>query len=373
MLFKFMENISLKNIIEKFTGEADLNNIVPLKIGFINDSYIVGNIKPGERSFFLQRINQNVFKNVEGLMKNISLVTEKIREKLAEEKEDDLERKALQIIPTKTGHLFHYNKEDNSFWRMYYYINGTHSYDSINPELAYKAGKAFGKFQFMLSDISENELIETIPNFHNMEFRLHEFREAVKNNTAGRLNEIKWLVEEIEQRAQEMCLPERLYRDGKLPKRINHCDTKVNNLLFDENDEPICIVDLDTVMPSFVLSDFGDFMRTAANTGAEDDVNIENVSFDLKIFQSYTTAYLKEAKNFLSELEIELLPLGAKLLTYMQLCRFLTDYLNGDVYYKIEYPSHNLQRSKAQLKLLQSMEENFDAMKNFISQQMNLL
>ena len=162
-----------------------------------------------------------------------------------------------------------------------------------------------------------------------------------------------------------MCAPERLYREGKLPKRINHCDTKVNNLLFDKKDEPICIVDMDTVMPGFVLSDFGDFMRTAANTGAEDDENLDNIGVNMDVFEAYTRGYLKKA-TFLTPIELENLAFGAKLLSYMQTARFFADYLNGDTYYKIQSPQHNWQRTLAQFRLLQSQEDNFDKMQQIV-------
>jgi Ser/Thr protein kinase RdoA (MazF antagonist) len=283
---------------------------------------------------------------------------------LAEAGETNLEQKVLRLIPTKDGNLF-YQDNDGAYWRMYVNLVGTHSYDVITPELAYKAGEAFGNFQNMLSDISHSDLIETIPNFHNMEFRLEQFRDAVKADSAGRLAQSQWLVDEIESRADEMCLPERLFREGKLPKRINHCDTKVNNMLFDKNDEPVCIVDLDTVMPGFVLSDFGDFMRTAANTGAEDDKNLDNIGVNMSIFEAYTRGYLKKA-TFLTPIELENLAFGAKLLSYMQLVRFLGDYLNGDTYYKIQHEHHNWQRSLAQFRLLQSQEENFVTMQDIV-------
>ncbi|MDH8702443.1 thiamine kinase-like enzyme [Dysgonomonadaceae bacterium PH5-43] len=353
-----------KNIVKQFALEAEVENIRPLKIGFINDSFIVDTKGEGAPSYFLQKINHNIFKDVAGLQRNIQLVTDHLRMKLKERGIEDVSRRVLKLVPTKDGALF-YKDENGEYWRVYINIERTKSYDAVTPESAETAGVAFGDFQCMLSDIDTTQLIETIPNFHNMEFRLEEFREAVKNNAAGRLEATQWMVDEIEKRAEEMCAPERMFREGKLAKRINHCDTKVNNMLFDENDEVICIVDLDTVMPGFVLSDFGDFMRTAANTGAEDDANLDNINVNLEIFEAYTKGYLSKA-SFLTDVELNNLAFGAKLLSYMQTTRFFTDYLNGDTYYKIQSPEHNWQRTKAQFKLLQSQEENFDKMKAIV-------
>ena len=356
--------ITMENIIKQFSIENEITEISPLKIGHINDSFILKSNAENSKSYFLQKINHNIFKNVDGLQKNISIVTDHLRSKLTALGVSDIERKVLQLIPTKTGKLY-FKDAEGSYWRMYINIENTHSFDVVNPELSYKAGVAFGDFQCMLSDIPHDDLVETIPNFHNMEFRIEEFRTALENDAAGRVKANKHIIEEIEKRAEEMCAPERLFREGKLSKRINHCDTKVNNMLFDENDEPICIVDLDTVMPGFVLSDFGDFMRTAANTGAEDDKNLDNINVNLDIFKAYTEGYLSKA-TFLSDVELEYLAFGAKLLSYMQTVRFFTDYINGDTYYKIQHPEHNLQRTLAQFKLLQSQEEHFEEMKQIV-------
>ncbi len=352
------------DIVNQFAIRNETGEIRPLKIGHINDSFIVDSANPDGESYFLQKINHHIFKNVAGLQQNIQIVTDHLRSKLAEAGENDIDKKVLRLIPAKDGKLF-YQDSEGSFWRMYVNMKNTHSYDVVTPELACKAGEAFGNFQCMLADVSHEKLIETIPNFHNMEFRLEQFRDAVKANLAGRLEKTQWMVDEIERRADEMCLPERLFREGKLPKRINHCDTKVNNMLFDENDEPVCIVDLDTTMPGFVLSDFGDFMRTAANTGAEDDENLENIGVNMPIFEAYTRGYLKKA-TFLTPVELGNLAFGAKLLSYMQLVRFFGDYLNGDTYYKIKHEHHNWQRSLAQFRLLQSQEENFEAMQQIV-------
>ena len=352
----------LKDVVFQFIDKEENVKVEPLGKGHINDSYRVGTV---EKEYVLQRVNHNIFKNVHELQNNIQRVTSHIRAKLIDKGVSDVERRVITLIPTNDGALY-YKDNNGDYWRLMIYIKDSKSYEEINPDLAYRAGMAFGEFQKALEDIPGEPLFETIPNFHNMENRLEAFRESVKANKAGRLDEVSDLVKEIEDRAEEMCKAERMHREGKLPKRINHCDTKVNNVLFDNDDQVICVVDLDTVMPGFVLSDFGDFIRTGANTGAEDDKDLANVSVNLDIFEAYAKGYLKHAASFLTDAEIENLPYGAKLLTYMQMVRFFTDYIDGDTYYKIAYPEHNLVRTKAQFKLLQSLEDNYEKMQQIV-------
>jgi len=354
-------------VTNQFQIAGIVSEIAPFGDGFINSTYKVS-IENSVIEYVLQKINHSIFKDIDLLQNNIKRINDHIRLKLIESGETDIIRKTLTLIPTLDENLYYF--EGNNYWRMTLLIPDSKTFEVVTPEYAYSAGKAFGNFQSMLADMEGDALGETIPNFHNMENRLSSFREAVKKNAAGRLNEVSGLVSEIEKRAVEMCQCERLYREGKLPKRINHCDTKVNNMLFDEYGNVLCVIDLDTAMPGFVMSDFGDFMRTAGNKGKEDDTVLENVTFNMDIFKSYTKGYLESAKGFLTSLEIELLPFGARLLTYMQLSRFLADYLNGDTYYKINNPLHNLQRSNAQFKLLQSMEEHYQEMQEFINTQL---
>jgi hypothetical protein len=353
--------LDLKDIVTKFAVDGNVEEVTPLGAGHINDSYMV-RTQGDAPNYVLQRINHHVFTDVNALQNNIKRVTDHIRKKLLEKNEPDIARKVLTLTPTTLGTLYHCSP-DGSYWRMTPYIANSKSVDDISPELSLLAGRAFGNFQAMLADLPAPPLAETIPNFHNIESRLLTFREAVRNNLAGRLSKVENIVAEIETRAEKMCQVEQLHRDGKLPKRINHCDTKVNNILFDKDtDEVLCVVDLDTVMPGFVVSDFGDFIRTGANHGKEDDENLDNVFFRMEIFEAYAKGYLETAKDFLTPFEIILLPFGAKLLTYMQTVRFFTDYLDGDTYYKVKHPEHNLQRTKAQLKLLRSIEENYPKM-----------
>jgi len=363
-----MQEQSLKSIVEQFDIQGTVTSVKPLGAGHINDSYKVATALAETPDYVLQRINHYIFKNVDALQDNILRVTDHIRSKLATAGIKDVENRVLRLAPAKGGKLYH-KDEDGNFWRVLYFIPDSHSYDEgITPELALYAGRAFGDFQAMLADLPGKPLVETIPNFHNMESRLATFRQAVKDNKAGRLAKTQDMVDEIEKRADEMCKAERMHREGLLPKRINHCDTKVNNVLFDRNNQVLCVVDLDTVMPGYVLSDFGDFMRTGANTGKEDDADLDRISIDMKIFEAYTKGYLEKAKSFLLPVELENLAFGAKLLTYMQTVRFFADYLDGDLYYKIHSPEHNWQRTLAQFKLLQSMEENFDEMCKIVAE-----
>ena len=356
----------LLDILSQFQLEGQIVSAEPFGNGHINDTLKVTNEK-GEIKYVLQRINHLIFTNVDMLQNNIQTVTSHIRKKLEEKGETDIDRKVLTFIPTKDGKPYYFDGEN--YWRTCLFIPNSKSYEEVTPELSYEAGKAFGEFQSMLADIPEGTLGETIPNFHNMEFRLQQFHDAVNADAAGRVAEVKELIDEIENRAEAMCIQERLYREGKLKKRTNHCDTKVNNMMFDAaNDKVLCVIDLDTVMPGFVLSDIGDFIRTGANTGAEDDENLDNVNVNMEIFKAYTRGYMEKAKAFLTPTEISLLPYGGRLLTYMQTVRFLTDYINGDTYYKIHSPKHNLVRTQAQFKLLQSLEANQEAMDNFMKE-----
>lgn len=344
----------MKTIVDQFALKNAVAEPKPLKVGIINESYILPSAEEGGKSYFLQRINHNIFKDIDGLQRNIAIVTDHLREKMREAGETDIERRALQLVPTKDGKLY-YQTPAGEYWRVYELIENAKSYDQVTPHSAELAGRAFGNFQCQLADLPFNEVCESIPNFHNMEFRLQQLHDAIDGDAAGRVAESKEIIDFLLSRAEDMCLAERLFREGKLPKHINHCDTKVNNMLFDEQGNPLCIVDLDTVMPGFVLSDFGDFMRTAACTTAEDDPNVDNVHVNMEIFEAYTRGYLSTA-TFLTDIEKQLLPYGARLLSYMQAVRFFADYLNGDTYYQIAYPEHNLVRTRTQMRLLEEQE-----------------
>ena len=361
-----MEQQDLKHIVAQFDITGNVVEVKPLGNGLINTTYKV--CTEGDATdYVLQHINNAIFPDVEMLMNNIVAVTAHIRGKLEAAGTDDIDRKVLSFVPAKDGKYFYLH--EGKYWRIMVFIPDTVSQSGVTPESSYIVGETFGNFQAMLADIPVS-LGETIKDFHNMEFRLQQLREAVAENKVGRLAEVQWLVDELEKRADEMCKGERLHREGKLAKRICHCDTKVDNILFDKAGNVLCVIDLDTVMPNFIFSDFGDFLRSAANTGAEDDKNLDNVNFNMSIFKAFTEGYLKSARCFLTPVEIENLPYAACLFPYMQTVRFLADYINGDTYYKTQYPEHNLVRSKAQFKLLQSAEAAMPEMKAFIAEQL---
>lgn len=356
----------LFNIVDQFNTQNPALEITPLGSGLINDTYLV-KTAPGTPNYVLQRINHNIFTDVDLLQRNIEAVTNHIRAKLIASGIPDVERRVLRFIPLKSEPKTYYRDSDGNFWRISVFIDNALTISEVSPKYARHAGEAFGEFQAMLTDIPV-ELGETIPDFHNMEFRLKQFHDAINENRAGRLDSCKPLVDDLLARGEQYTQAERLYRQGLLPKRICHCDTKVNNMMFSPEGQVLCVIDLDTVMPSFIFSDFGDFLRTAASTAAEDEPNLSKVNFNIEIFKAFAQGYLNSTSSFLTPLEKKMLPWSVALFPYMQAVRFLTDYLNGDTYYKIAYPEHNLVRTRAQHKLLQSVEAHTPQMEQFIAE-----
>ena len=356
-----MEN--LNQIIAQFPEVGEVQEVKALTSGLINQTYLVKTVNPQEADYVLQRINHLIFTDIAMLQHNIEVVTAHIRKKLEANHETDIDRKVLRFLPATDGKTYYYDGE--GYWRISVFIPRSQTLEAVTPESSYLAGLKFGEFQAMLADVPE-QLGEIIPDFHNMEFRLKQLREAVSANAAGRLNEVQDLVDAIEKDADLMCIAEQLYREGKLPKRICHCDTKVSNMLFDEDGKVMCVIDLDTVMPSFIFSDFGDFLRSAANTGKEDEKDLENVRFNMEIFKAFAKGYIESARSFLTPLETALLPYAATLFPYMQAVRFLADYINGDTYYQTKYEGHNLVRTKAQYKLYQEAKAAMPEMKAYI-------
>jgi len=350
----------LITIAGHFIDSKIIESIEPLGNGLINDTYKI--IIDGKPKYVLQRINNAVFIDVDMLQNNIEAVTNHIQKKYKIQGINDIGSRVLHFLKADTGKT--YILENEKYWRVMDFIPNSYTYEEVTPEYAYYAGRSFGDFESLLTDL-ETPIGEIIPDFHNIEFRLQQLDDAIAEDKAGYMKdpEVQDYVAKIKSKAEQMCLGERLYREGKLPKRICHCDTKVNNMLFDKDGNVLCVIDLDTVMPSFIFSDFGDFLRSAANTGAEDDPNLDKIHFDMEIFKAFAKGYLEGTKSFLLPIEKENLPYAAMLFPYMQAVRFLTDYINGDIYYKVMYKHHNIVRTRAQWRLFEESEAHLEEMK----------
>ena len=364
-----MEQNELKDILGLFDTEGSMGEIKPLGEGLINDTYLARNTEAGKPDYVLQRVNEDVFPDVDMVMRNIQAVTSHIRRKLEAQGMPDIDRRVLRFIPVReTGKL--YTVAGGKYWRVMVFIPNAITKQAVNAESSHAAGLAFGQFQSMLADLPVR-LGETIKDFHNMEFRLRQLREVLAADPCGRAMEprVQEMLAVINDRAEEMCKAERMGREGILPKRVCHCDTKVNNMLFDAHDNVLCVIDLDTVMPNFIFSDYGDFLRTGANYVAEDCPDMQKVGFNMDIFRAFTKGYLKGAGSFLLPVEIENLPYAAALFPFMQCVRFLWDYISGDKYWKCKYPDHNFDRANNQLHLFLSAESHYGDMRQFIQEQ----
>ena len=354
-----------KSIISHFAISGTVSEIKPLGNGLINDTYKVTTVEADAPDYVLQRINDSIFTDVDLLQNNIEEVTHHIREQLVKEGADDIDRKVLTFVKTDEGKTY-IKDGKNQYWRISVFIPNAITMDAVTSETSYHAGKAFGKFEAQVADITDR-LGETIPDFHNMELRRDQLRQAVKEDRAGRAEGVKDFIADIEKYMDEMCLCQCLFREGKLKKHVCHCDTKVNNMMFDQEGRVLCVIDLDTVMPSLFVSDYGDFLRTAANTIAEDSPEFDKINFRMDIFEAFTRGYIESASSFLSPLQISLLPHAAELFPYMQAVRFLWDYLNGDHYWKCKYPEHNLVRAQNQWHLFLKAKEHEEEMKEVIN------
>ncbi len=361
-----MPEYDFQTITGQFSLRAISSAVRPYGSGHINDTFFLRSAAGEKNNYLLQRINHRVFKNIPQMMRNIEIVTGHIQKKISQTPNADVERRYLKFLPAKNGKLYYQDVYGN-YWRACVFIANSRSFDRVdNCEKAWQAGKAFGHFQQLLVDLPADLLHETIPHFHNVKKRLVRFRQVIAANPAGRVSSVQKEITAIEQRAAEMPLILHLAAAGEIPLRLTHNDTKINNILFDENNKTLCVIDLDTVMPGYVHYDFGDGIRTACNCGEEDDADLENVGLDIEFFAAYAGGFLEEMRPFLNLCEIEHLAFSAKLLTFIMALRFLTDFIDGDNYYKVHHKSHNLQRARAQLQLLRSMEMQFKNMQEII-------
>ena len=312
--------------------------------------------------YVLQKINTHVFQDPASLMNNAGAITDFIRSKV------DDPRLALHFITTKDGEFF-YRDEEGEFWRMYDFVGGFCLDAPESEEDFYQSALAFGRFQQMLSDFPAETLVETIPEFHNTVDRYRQFKEAVAADPMGRLAGVREEVEFLLAREERGTQLQRMREAGELPLRVTHNDTKLNNVLLDKKTrKSLCVLDLDTVMPGLSAYDFGDSIRFGAATAAEDEVDLSKMEMSLHLFQVYTRGFLEVATS-LTEKEIEVLPLGAYVMTLEVATRFLKDYLEGDHYFKVAYPEHNLIRARTQIKLVADMEKKMEEMKRIVAEE----
>ncbi len=330
--------------------------------GHINDTYLCET----SPKFILQRINTNVFKNPDAVMENIYNVTMHIREKI-KSAGGDPDRKTMCIIPTRKGDIY-YKHDNGDCYRMYTYIDHAVSYDvAERPEILMYAGRAFGKFQRMLSDFPAEKLHETIADFHNTPVRVQQLQNAVDQNLSGRLESVAKEVEFAFEYGKYAAEITSAMEQGDVPLRVTHNDTKLNNVLFDsKTDEDVCVIDLDTVMPGSVLYDFGDALRFGASSCEEDETDTAKIYFDLEKFEAFSKGFLSELGECLTEKEIELLPLSALIMTYECGIRFLADHINGDTYFKIHRENHNLDRARNQFALVRDIEKKLPEMAEIV-------
>lgn len=361
-----MENniLDIDIIALKFGISGELTNFSKFGNGNINGTYILEFDNNGKaEKYILQKINTEVFKDPFKLMQNIKGVTEHIKNYYTA-KGIDSSRRTLEFLQCDSGE-YCFIDESEQCWRMYRFIDEAYTCETIDStDIFREAGRAFGEFQNILSTYDISTLFDTIPDFHNTSKRFEAFCQAVQENRANRLEAVKEEVDFVLTREGDTHVLTDLIADGKLPLRVTHNDTKINNILFDdETNEGICVIDLDTVMPGLSLYDFGDCIRSGANKTAEDDPNTDNVGIDLDLYEAFVSGFLSSAGQALTETEKEYLPFSAKLLTFECGMRFLTDYLNGDTYFRIAHPNHNLDRCRNQFKLVADMEKNMDTMK----------
>ena len=351
----------LKALFNQFQHNASFVSYEELTSGHINDTYL---IKTTHKPYYiLQRINHLIFKDVPSLVANKVNVSTHLKSKMNHLSEHELNRRVISFVKTKNGN-YYYKEENGNYWNMMLYIDQSKTYEIVtNKKIAYEGGKLFGEFLNLTSDFETSELVEILPNFHDMSFRYAQFDKAKNNALKERLNNANEVIKQVEALKEEMHILQKLKDNGKIPIRVTHNDTKISNALFDLNDKGLCVIDTDTIMPGIVHYDFGDAIRTICNTASEDEKNLDLVNFNLEYYKAYVKGFLEKTRTSLSDIELEYLPLGAKMITFIMGLRFLTDYLNGDLYYKIAYPEHNLVRSKNQLKLVQSISQHFLAMK----------
>lgn len=364
----------IKEAIEAYSIDGQLLSFERYGSGHVNDTFLVeyDTNQHRKRRFIFQRMSKRLTEQCANLMENIIHVTEHIKRKI-ERKGGDSHREVLNIVKTPEGNNY-YIDSDTEYWRVYYFIEGATCYDKVERESDfYESGLAFGNFQNMLSDFDASKLYETIPGFHDTKKRFARFKEVIKANPLDRIATAKKEIDFFLEHEELACILGDALERGELPLRVTHNDTKFNNVMIDDKThKAICVIDLDTVMPGLSVNDFGDSIRFGASTALEDEKDLSKVDMDIKLYKTYLNAYIEGCKGSLTDREIMMFPMGAKVMTYECGMRFLTDYLEGDVYFHTARKGHNLDRARTQMKLVQSMEDQWNEMTDAVKKNSSL-
>lgn len=347
--------MNLFRILDHFPIKGTPATITPYGFGHINDTYLVRSEAPDDPDYILQRVNHKIFPDVPAMMQNISVVTGHLISKLQQLPGHDPFRETLSLVPAASGLPYH-RDESGNFWRVFLFIPGMNAFEKVRDEgMAREAGRIIGLFHRLMADMQQ-PVQDTLPGFHSLRRRQEEYRTALAASDRNRRERAQDNIRFAERRFEIMMNYFNAMEDRGFPKRIVHYDTKINNILFDENLRAMCLIDMDTLCPGYVHFDYGDALRTLANEAAEDEKEPGRVKFSQTFYRSFTDGYLSESRAFLSEEEINMLPFAPIYMTFIIGLRFLTDYLNGDTYFKIKYPDHNLVRAKVQFTLVGEME-----------------
>lgn len=351
-----------------FALYGDFQSAEPYGSGHINDTYCASYSQAGVAVRYIhQRINHNIFRNVPGLMDNVARVTQHQRNVLEAAGDPQASRKALSLVPARDGQAWHQDADGN-YWRTYLFIEGARTHDVIRSEAqAEQAARGFGEFQKLVATLPGERLVETIPDFHNTPARFEQLQQAIRKDSARRASTCADEIDFCESCAGWVGRLVELNRAGRIPERVTHNDTKLNNVMLDDvTQEAVCVIDLDTVMPGLALYDFGDMVRTATNSAPEDERDLSRTHVRMNIFEALVRGYLSSAKTFLVDEEINQLAFAGQLITFEIGTRFLADHLNGDVYFKVHREGHNLDRCRTQFKLAREMQERMGEMQDIV-------
>jgi len=359
----------LLDISREFQIHGEILHAEACKVGHINETYTATYDQGGTQVRYIhQRINHDVFKDPAGVMDNLLRVTTHLRRKLADNGTKDLTRRALTVVPTQDGKPFH-KTNDGQYWRTFVFIERVRTFEAVeSPPQAFQAGKAFGEFQSLLVDLPGGRLVETIPHFHHTRKRFEALVAAVRADRANRAASAKTEIDFALKHEPIADTVLNALARKRIPERVTHNDTKFNNVMLDmDTGKAMCVVDLDTVMPGSPLYDFGDMVRTTTSPTLEDELDLSKVRMYMPMFKSLARGYVEAAGDFLTKGERDLLAFSGKLITYMLGMRFLTDYLQGDIYFRVHRPQHNLDRTRTQFRLVESITKQEEAMQKFVA------